>query len=481
MSVPKASTSELDGALGITPPASGLPMVVMGQCAAGPINTPALFARPVDVASNFVGGRAAESAAYALENFGKHVIVIRTEDAVAHSYGSVDQTDFDGTSVVTVDAADVPFDDFEVVVRFPVGGTIGVDGIKLEWSLDGGRTFSPPTNLGTAVEYVIPTSGGITIEFAAGTIVDDDVLSVLCTAPTWDGDALDDAWDALRDTSHLWEFCQVLGDLDATSAAVVAARLTGFHNVGKHRWALGGYRIPDAGETEEDYLDAFDTEFASFASSDMAICAGAVKQLSSIARRDYRRPFSSAAAALLSSFSEEVDGAIVPEGRLPGVRIRDANGNPDEHDEYIRPGLDDARALVARTWDGETGVYINNPRLISAAGSDFDFVQKRRVMNLARTIVDDFMRRRLSKILLVNKKTGFVRETELQSIEASVNQKLEKFLLAKPKASAARLVLSRTDAILEPPYPLTGSLRMIPLAYPKEIEIEVGWTQVQAG
>jgi hypothetical protein len=316
------------------------------------------------------------------------------------------------------------------------------------------------------------------VQFAAGTVEDDDELSFSATAPTWDADALDDAITALRESSHLWEFFQIAGAIDSAAFDVAAAQLAAMHAAGLHHWAMGGFRLPAAGETEEDYLSAFVAAFGASADTSTVVCAGGVKVLSSLARRRYRRPLTAVAAALASSLSEELDLAAIDTGRLPVTQIRDANGNPDEHDESIRPGLDDARALTARTWVGETGVYINNPRILSPLGSDFDFLQKRRVMNLGRGIINAFMRRRLSKPLRVGK-NGFVRESELVSIEAAVNQLLAKALLAKPKASSARLVLSRTDAILAPPYPLTGRFRMQPLAYPKEIDIEVGWTVQQ--
>ncbi len=48
-------------------------------------------------------------------------------------------------------------------------------------------------------------------------------------------------------------------------------------------------------------------------------------------------------------------------------------------------------------------------------------------------------------------------------------------LLAKPKASAVRFSLSRDDNVLSTGT-LTGELFVTPLAYPREIRIEVGFT-----
>jgi hypothetical protein len=476
MSVPAVRAPELDGALGITPPSSGLPQVIIGQCVAGPFNTPAAFARPKDIISTFTAGRAAEAAAYACERFQKPVIVVRTEADTAHGYSAVDDTGQSGTSAITVDGALAPNDDYQVRVIFPTAGTIGSSGITLQWSLDDGRTYSPVAALGTANAFTI-TDGNVKLEFAAGTIVAGDAISFTATAATWDADNLDDALESVYNAALLWEFGQVCGALTSASADVISAWLDSLAAVGKLRHAFGGFRIPNAGETEAQYLAAFVAAFGSFGDTRMHICAGAAKVSSSIARRRYRRPAAHPVAAMLSSVSEEVDIAAL-DYRLPGVELRDAYGNPEAgyHDESINPGLDDVRALVLRTWDGETGVFVNNPRLISPVGSDFDFSPKRRVMNLAREYVIRFFRRRvLSKPLRINPKTGFVRESELLALEAECNQGLRRLIMAKPKASSVRVVLSRTDAITNPPYPLTGQLRLIPLAYPKDITIESGW------
>jgi hypothetical protein len=63
----------------------------------------------------------------------------------------------------------------------------------------------------------------------------------------------------------------------------------------------------------------------------------------------------------------------------------------------------------------------------------------------------------------------------LLALESALNSQLSNALLGKPKASSVRVVLSRSDAILQPPYPLTGKLRMVPLAYPKDVSLDAGW------
>ena len=189
-----------------------------------------------------------------------------------------------------------------------------------------------------------------------------------------------------------------------------------------------------------------------------------------------------AVAALAASVDESVDLAYTGLGALPGVAVRDSNGNPDEHDESANPGLDDARFCVLRTIDGKAGVYVNNPRLFSAAGSDFQFLQHRRIMNLAKQTLRVFFVDRLSKEVVVDATTGFIAETEAAEIEAGADAALRAVLLAKPKVSGGgvggkktRFVqVSRTDNLLSTST-MTVQASVIPLAYPKAINIALGF------
>lgn len=481
MSVPFAVTSEIDGALGMLPPSSGLPLAVVGQCSGGVANTPASYTRVSSIVADAVSGRAPELAAYAVERFGVGVLLCKSATTTAKVLGAVDDADVAGTCVITVDGASAPTDDFEGIFEVMTGGTIGVAGIVYRVSLDGGQSYSVNTALGTANTITIPGSG-MTLDFAAGTLIAGDVATFNATAAAADDGDIADALEALGNSIVDWDLCAIADPVDAAGLAAIDAFLTAQHAAGKHRTILCSFRVPNDGESEAAYLAAF----AAFLTRNSSRCvgAGACRVYSSITRgRRYKRPTMHPVAGLAAKVSSEIDLAALDskyggdQGPLPGVSLRDSSGNlvAGYHDEQINPGLDAAGALVLRTWDGGSGVFVNNPRLSSADDSDFDFLQKRRVMNEARTIVDRYMAKRLSKPLQVNPSTGFVRESELLSIEAEVNALLGKRLLSKPKASAARVVLSRDDEVLVAPYPLTGRLRLVPLGYPKEITIEAGW------
>jgi hypothetical protein len=481
MSQPAVTITELDGALGVLPASAGKLLAIVGSASSGPKNEPATFARTRDVVATFGSGPLVEGACHALEVYGRPVVLVRTNDTTAGAPGTPVITGVTGTSVITVTG--VPDDDYELVFKVINGGTKGTAGITFVYSLDGGRTWSPLTALGIAASYPIPGAGSLAIAFGAGTLVAGDIATSRTTPPQWNTSDLGLALDALASSAVNWELVELVGAIDATAFDLLETKFAALHAAGKERAWIGNTRVPNTGESEAAYLTALTTIFASKATVRGQLCAGACKLTSSVSGRKYKRPIALSVAAVEASQSEEVNAADVTLGGLIGVSIRDVNGNPDEHDESINPGLDDARFTVLRTWEGESGVYINRPRIFSPGGSDYQLLAHRRVMDLGQVALQSYFRRRLNKPVLVSAATGFILEEEALEIEAGAREAMRALIMAKPKASAVTFALSRVDNLLSTKT-LTGDARIIPLAYSEFINLTVGFLnpalQVQA-
>lgn len=582
MTVPHVSITQLDGAIGVLSPGGRL-LALVGASSAGPLNTPAAFARTQDVIANFGTGPLVEAACHVIDRYRLPVVVIRTGHVVDGAYGALDTDAVDGTSVVTttadteplddyqvqveviaggtigvagityrysldggsswsatlplgtatqiaipnsgvsfdlaagtlvtddvwsvgtvgphveqttpgaagaVDTSGVtgtsvvtaddtttePLDDYEVFFEIVAGGTIGVAGITFKYSLDGGRTMSPTTALGVASTYTIPGSG-VTVDFAAGTLVAGDSFSFRTSAPLWDSTDLGAALDALANTAIAWEAVHVVGSIDPTAFDLIDLKVAGMAADADYKWWIGSVRMPNLGEDEATYFASVSAAFASKATTYGALCYGADLLTSSVSGRKYRRPVSFVAAGREISLSEEQNSADVKLGSLVGVSIRDSNGNPVDglHDEALTPGADDARFYTLRSWKRRAGVFVNQPRIFSAQGSDFQLIPHRRVMNRALEVLHDYFVERLNSPILVDATTGFILESEAIEIETNANARLRAALLDKPKASDAFCVVSRTDNLLSTAT-LTGEARVVPLAYPTRVALSAGFS-----
>lgn len=471
MTQPNVTITELDGALGVLPPTSGALFAIVGPCSSGPFDTPAAFARVKDIQANYVNGPAVEAAAHYIEKYGRAVLFVRSNANVAASIGTVDVAGVVGTSVVT--ATGTPTDDVELLVKVITGGTVGTAGITYQISADAGRNFGPTTALGTGNTIAAPDGLGVTFHLAAGTLLAADTWDVVVHAATWNGADITSAINALKLTTQSWELAQLVGPIDASTVVTIDGLFQGMVAAGKYKAWIGNTRIPAVGETDSAYATAL-SGFAADASKFGSLYAGGCKLSSSVSGRTYRRPPSFATGALEASSSHEIDIADPNLGPLPGVSIRDINGNPDEHDETVSPGLDDLRFAVLRTWDGLGGVYCNRPRLFSPNGSDFQLMPHRRVLNITHEALRQYFIRRLNKPILVSRSTGLILPEEANEIEKGALAVMRATLLAKPKASGVQFELSRTDNLLST-RTLTGQARVIPLAYPEFVTLDVGF------
>lgn len=469
MSQPSVIITEIDGALGVLPASAGQLMAFVGSASDGPIDTPATFARVTDIKSVFTSGPLVEAAAYYINVTGRPCAVVRCQASNVVPLGTVEQTGA-GTSVAS--ATGDPDDDYDLVVKWTSSGTLGTAGPTYQLSYDGGRTYGLAMAIGTEME--IDFGVGVTFTFAAGTVVNGSLYSLRVKTAQWSGSDIYSALTALGDTAIAWEQLHLVGEMpDALTALGVDVRFRSFATKGKYRSWIASARVPDAGESAADYLSALSADFGALSTTHGAMCAGACRTVSGVSGRQYRRPVAYA-LTVAQAVSEEINVADVNLGALPGVAIRDANGNVDEHDESVNPGLDDARFTVLRTWDGYPGVYVNRPRLFSSPGSDFDIIPMRRVLNLADAILRNYFIRRLNRPIRVDPATGFILEVDALEIEGGATAALRAGLLAKPKASGVQFILSRTDNVLSTKT-LHGTSRVLPLAYPEWIEIQNGF------
>ena len=478
--IPDVTLNELQNALGIVPAGADEIMVVIGCSSKGPLNTPATYGDPTSLVADFGYGPMVEEAALSLNDGGTAVTVIRTPSTVAGAAGTTITSGVTGTAAAHAAIGGAALDAFDVKVLIITGGTLGTTGITFQWSLDAVGNMSPTTALGTALTYTIPNSGVvITFGLSTETLAAGDVFFAPTTEPKWASADLTAAFAALSAGSQAFGFVQIAGPVSASEAATIATALDGLRSSHKGTWCLVGARGPNVAESESTWIAALESDYAATFRTDLPVCAGTWRVTSPISGRVYNRRITGAVGARFVRIPVHIDAAKVALGPLTGGTLFDSNKNLKGHDERVRPGLTAANFITLRTFTitGQAA-YITNPCLMSAPGSDFDLVQKRRVMNVVERVLYFFsVTLDLSAEGTVDPETGFISETAARDIEIDIREALKTALgpaISNPD-DPALFILSRTDPVLTNGGKLTGSSRVTPLFYIKGLTISVGF------
>lgn len=476
--IPQVAITKTDGNTGVVRPSADGVLAIIAPSEKGTVNQPASYARQDLALTDFGKGHLVEAAAYDLTVAGKPVVLIKGQASVAATNSAVVHTGA-GSSVVTVSGTTL--DDYEAEIVFVTGGTQGIAGATLKWSLDGGKSYSATVALGTAVLFAIPGSG-LTFNFAAGTFLAGQREQVTTTAARMNNADLVLALEALRTYGAGWDTILVSGlDATATEVATLDTWLAARETEGKYRTAIVNNAMRTAAQTEATYATAQTAVWASASSIRVTVCADGGDLVSPLTGYRQRRPMTWGLAAREMAKDISVDAAYVADGPITGYSIRDDRNNPKYHDEALFPGLDDLRLASFRSFNSRQGAYVNNPLLMSPSGSDYVYRQHARVMNKACELTFEVLTNRLSSRVKRSNTTGYINEEDAQEIEGLVQAKLDQELVNANRVSGARFVLNRTDDLR----PNSGAtvnceVQVTALAYIKRFQVNARFVRTIA-
>lgn len=170
-------------------------------------------------------------------------IPIVTEGAI----GREDKSGNTGSSVSTVTAGAggcLAEHDGAVRVAAGGGGTVGEDQIKLEYSLDGQRTWKP-LRLGTSDSYTFPYVNAL-IDLGAGDLNAGDVIHTWHgTAPRGDADGWQAARENLAAQLKLFRTILLIGDLQSDTEAAAFLGECDAYETENERFTVGRASVRD--------------------------------------------------------------------------------------------------------------------------------------------------------------------------------------------------------------------------------------------
>jgi hypothetical protein len=384
MALPKQTITILDPGLGLVEPAPNAPLY-SGVSSAGTVDFLYSFSSPNDVRSTLGFGDLTENVAKALQERGGPVMAIRKAGSVAAANSAVTQTG--GGPAVTI--AGTATMRTKARIEIMGGGALGVGTFR--FSLDHhapteiNPTWSATRTIPGGGTYLIPNTG-ITATFPAGTYVVGDTYDFTTEPARMNASDLADvntvlvAFPTIKIPQWFVTDRYATGSEGFTIAAALAGHLTGLAT--SHRYGMGALDVGSV-DTAANVLAAA----ASFSDKRVSTWYGDEFTLSVLPFEGYsvaQRPCVHSASARIARELISTDMARFASGSLGGVRKIAFDGFSNET-------LDNAGVSTLRTWPGNPGFYIANGRIKAPSGSDFRYVQYRRIMDRACTAVYEAM------------------------------------------------------------------------------------------
>ncbi len=323
----------------------------------------------------------------------------------------------------------------DVIVRMTLGGILAT--AEFEYSLDGGATYSD--DIVTAATYVLGDTG-LTLNFAAGTYVLNDEYSF-----------------------HTYTALAAL-------ASTLSTKMTEFNTAARYVFAV----METPSDIDDDILA---TCFENFSDPLVTVCAGDAEITSSIDGRILRRSSANAYCARLAKISistdpAETDPAGDAGGALPSSIVS------IHRDEYVTPALDEARFTTLRTEVDIPGFWVSNGNTMAPVQSDYSLQQNVRVINAGSRAGRRKLFSYQSAKIPLDPVTGLIDEIYARTVDKAVAKSVKDSL--GDNIIRARFVTNRSDNIASTKK-LRGKLYILPYAYAKEVEVDIGFENPALG
>jgi len=428
MTLPGNTTTVLDGGLGVTTPATSRPHVV-GVFESGLQNTPTLVGNQRQLRELFgTQGPGNDAAGAILGEAGGPIVVTRVTPTVAATYGAAsmlsDLSPGADNEINTLVATSAPKNDYAIVVKVIVGGARTAT--TFQYSLDGGKTFSPTIAAGASIAL---GSSGVTLEFEAGTVapfVAGATYTGTSKAPHYAAADLTAVFAAADVSALRWDFWVFAGE-----AATAAAAATLFATIGA---AMNGYAVPAKDRFYGALMGAGEgtpasvvTAFSALVNVRMSVCQGKARAPAPfpvVGRSLPHLPTLLFAAIRAAGNVMSTDLAATSGATSVGAL---ANVSEPSQDEFRSPaGLDDIRISTLRTAANEIGVYLSNVWMKGTPGTDFEYWQHRRMMDEAcKEVSAEHFLLLSSSVICKADGSGQIVEVSAKGIERRVQRRLD--------------------------------------------------------
>lgn len=345
--------------------------------------------------------------------------------------------------------------DMDLLARLTTSGNafpityVGGETLIIDISVDGGNTF--------------PTQK--TFTFPAGAIANIATMVATLNVTAFTG--------GIFSVGNVVNELQLATPADAGKTVMRVNAASTARGVGLLQYTAGQLSV---GESEAAWEAALIADFTGFASVRTNVCAGAADIYSQATSQYNRRSIGSIVAARTALVPIHEDLGNVQRGPLPDILPRQPDGQLGiYHDEYTSPSLDAERFTTLRTIPGIQGFYITNGRLMAPNGSDFTFVQYRRVMDVATTLLNAAATRFINSTVRVNQLGGTIFEVDARKIEKNIYAYM--FGNMRENLSNINVVVDRNNNVYSTQL-VNITANILPFGYMKYIALTIGFAPV---
>jgi hypothetical protein len=462
--LPDVTVTVKDGGLGLLAASSSGLQAKVGVSSVGTVNEIVSIADPGKIAELVGTGPLADALYDSFAAGARTIYAVRAAGDVAGTVGEVTATKT-GTGNIAVTGT--PLDTYELSVEIVDSGAKNV--ATFQYSLDGGDTYSSKITVPTALTYGIPSTG-LTLTFTEAEVTPEnsfkagDKYTCNTVAPQASVSSINAAIDALLNSNYLYEFIHVAGPSDNSVWAALATKAGTAENQYRYIHFLAEARGPSAAETVDQWVTALLAQKSSFSSSRVSICVGRFEVSDMGTGRIVDRNGAGIYAGRVSSIAVQISPGKVMDGPLPSV----VSLNPAGINEGHIQTLDEAGFITFRQYVGLSGFYITNGRIAAETTSDFKYVELRRPMDEACTLVRAAaLRFEHAEIDPTNTEKSF------SALEAQLTAPLDT-MVGAGEIAQGRVSIPRDQDVLATSK-IRIKVRMVPMAIMRWIELEIGY------
>ena len=280
-----------------------------------------------------------------------------------------------GTGIITVSGN--PRNDYRINVNIESGGLLNEGVFRL--AIDGlqGKQITLPDGDG---KYVIPRTG-LTIQFNPGAsgFAEGDVFSFTTTEPKATNGEVLGAIDEIIKAKISIEFIAVAGICSAPLWAALSTKAETAAEVYQYLFFVAQARYLKEGETVDQWKNALcGIERGNTASVRLQVCAGWIEEADANGQIDVRGLIGVYCGTLASRKVQDGPDAVKFGGIPAAVSLKPDGLNDGHIEDFKNTGY-----VTVRKYAGRKGIFITSGQMMSEEGSDFDLVERRRVMDKA--------------------------------------------------------------------------------------------------